>query len=56
MPESEREIRKLYIVAHANPILYMLPELFTTIERAGLGCAVWSGVLRGANCSCCHEH
>ena len=44
--ETEMETRKLYIAAHANPVLHMLPDLFRNTERAGLGCAVWSGFLR----------
>ena len=46
MFDSEQEIRKLYIAAHANPILQMLPELCRNTKRAALGCAVWSGFLR----------
>ena len=44
--ESEQEIHKLYIAAHANPIPHMLPEIFRNTERAALGFAVWSGILR----------
>ena len=44
--ESERETRKLYIVAHTNLILHMLPELFRNTELAAPDCAVWSGFLR----------
>ena len=46
MSESEKETRKLYIAAHANPIPQMVPELFRNNEWAALGCAVWSGFLR----------
>ena len=46
MSESEQETRKLYIAAHAYPILNMLSELIRNSERAALGCAVWSGFLR----------
>ena len=46
MSESEQKTRKLYIAAHANPILHMLPELFRNTGQAALGYAVWSGFLR----------
>ena len=42
MSESEQETRKLYIAAHANPILHMLPELSDSayVARVTL-CASW---------------
>ena len=53
MFESEQETRKLYIAAHANPILHMLPELLRNTERAVLGVQSGRGFTGCVNCSCC---